>query len=1061
MNLTHLSAGVASVAVALTSLAAVVLIQTTFVLGVGLAVTRLVRRRGAAVESSCQRIVLVAALFVPLASAVIGLAVARVRIPVPVLAEAAPRTLADNASGTPLGASTLQSTGERLMSDVERPEPSFRSRQPDVRSPSPATDLISTPEKASVEPAARPVATRESWIRAAAIAFCATWLCVAAVLVARLAGSLVGARRLIAAAIEAEPELIELCRDLAAQIGVRLPLIKRSPFVAGPCVFGWLRPAMLLPEEEVIEDDDVLIHELAHIARHDCLWKLLAESVCVLYWFQPLFWVLKSRLQASAEEVSDDFVVQSGADCLLYADRLARIAERFVPSARPIGIGMISYRSSLGRRVGRILDATRELQTRTGRRTITGLLCGAATVVLAASLVEIGRPANRAAGAATADGPPSALTVPDTLTPAKEEHGDVITVRGRVLKPDGRPAVGVKVSAIWNVDTIEVEYRQIASVSTSPSGLFELVYRKSQSGKIGDRVAEWKETVIEVEAEGCGVEWTYGPRIDPAKPLVLKLSPEFPIHGRLVDLQGQPVAGVVVSVVSVQEWRNGTPDAWLDRFKGDVRGAAAPAPFLAGARLARERTEAWAVTNQEGRFVVRGIKAERLVTLALRGEAIRYTKLAIMTRNMPAISHGPSDFTRWIDKIYGAEFMAPVDPGRIVAGIVRDTATGKTLAGVVVYVWRIAHSVGMRDQRTLTNANGSYRLIGLPIGKGNRLLLVPGNDQPYLMREVDIPESSRFERINLDVQLHRGVWIAGRATNKVTGKPVVARVYYLPFRDNPFARRLPEYQGNSVDGEDNERWTREDGTFRIVGLPGRAIVGGWGVARNNSYRVGVGASEIQGLDHSGWFPTYGYMPAGRKWPDVLKEINPREGTEEVHCDLVFDPGQSIHVSLVDRNGKPVDGCIVAGWPDGSRAEPKPSKFEITSLAPPEERPILIRHEKLRLGKFLMLNFTDKTPRSMTITLEPCALVKGRIVDQDAVGIQGTVEGRPRPGGDFWPSLPPSVSQPDGKFACALPAGCRYVLAVEAPRGGYGGLKDFSVEAGKTIEVGDIKVARNK
>jgi hypothetical protein len=305
------------------------------------------------------------------------------------------------------------------------------------------------------------------------------------------------------------------------------------------------------------------------------------------------------------------------------------------------------------------------------------------------------------------------------------------------------------------------------------------------------------------------------------------------------------------------------------------------------------------------------------------------------------------------------------------------------------------------------------------------------------------------------------VWIAGRATNKATGRPVVARIYYLPFRDNPFARRLPEYHDRSVDGEDNERWTQEDGSFRIVGLPGRAIVGGWGAAGDNRYRVGVGASEIQGMNTSGWFPTYGYWAAGSKWPDVLKEINPREGTEEVHCDLVFDPGQIIHVSLVDRNGKRVDGCTVAGWPDGSRSRPKPSTFDITNLAPREERPILIRQEKLQIGKFLMLDFTDKTPSSVTIALEPCALVRGRIVDQDGIGVRGTVEGRPEPGGDFWPSLSRSVSQRDGTFQVAVPPGCRYSLSVEAHGFETGFVQDFPVESGKTIDVGEIKLRRRR
>ncbi len=60
------------------------------------------------------------------------------------------------------------------------------------------------------------------------------------------------------------------------------------------------------------------------------------------------------------------------------------------------------------------------------------------------------------------------------LTPAKEEHGDVVTVRGQVLTAEGRPAVGAKVSAIWDVQTWDVWYRPIATVNTGPNGLFEL-----------------------------------------------------------------------------------------------------------------------------------------------------------------------------------------------------------------------------------------------------------------------------------------------------------------------------------------------------------------------------------------------------------------------------------------------------------------------------------------------------------------------------------------------------------------------------------------------------------
>ncbi len=46
------------------------------------------------------------------------------------------------------------------------------------------------------------------------------------------------------------------------------------------------------------------------------------------------------------------------------------------------------------------------------------------------------------------------------------------------------------------------------------------------------------------------------------------------------------------------------------------------------------------------------------------------------------------------------------------------------------------------------------------------------------------------------------------------------------------------------------------------------------------------------------------------------------------------------------------------------------------LVPGDKRRVLIYHEKLRIGKYFLLEYTDKKPHSMTIVLEPCALLKG-------------------------------------------------------------------------------------
>jgi hypothetical protein len=427
---------------------------------------------------------------------------------------------------------------------------------------------------------------------------------------------------------------------------------------------------------------------------------------------------------------------------------------------------------------------------------------------------------------------------------------------------------------------------------------------------------------------------------------------------------------------------------------------------------------------------------------------------------METCAREPHDYEGWMDHVYGADFTYPAAPGRPVAGTVRDATTGKTLAGVRVEISQFTNGrmpVGW-DPQVLTDANGQYRLLGLPKEKGIELFLTPNKEQPYLPRGLAVPGSTDFEPATLDVQLHRGLWITGRATDKITGKGVAARIYYFPFLDNPFTRKLPEFHGKSMDGNENQYWTRPDGAFRLVGLPGRAIVGAWAPHDSNHYRRGVGASQIQGIDKSGFFPTYSTVfPPGTKWPDVMKEINPREGAEAVECDLVFDPGATIRISLVDRNGKPVEGSTVHGRAPGASGQTEPSTFDMVGLAPGEKRPLLIYHKQLPIGRFELLEFTDKTPRTVTITLDPCATVTGRIVDQNGNPIKATISALPRPIADFWPEVAPIDNQPDGTFQYAVPVGCQYGLRVDALKFRTDFFKDCSVEPGKTIDVGEIKL----
>ena len=126
---------------------------------------QVVRRRGAAVESACQRTVLCAALLVPCASALIGLAVTRVRIPIPAFDEAKPSVRAEDAPRRSSRTSNSEPAGDRRMNNAEQPEsrPLFRADGHQLSSPAAArSGRPETPDKLPTARAAPPRANSGS-----------------------------------------------------------------------------------------------------------------------------------------------------------------------------------------------------------------------------------------------------------------------------------------------------------------------------------------------------------------------------------------------------------------------------------------------------------------------------------------------------------------------------------------------------------------------------------------------------------------------------------------------------------------------------------------------------------------------------------------------------------------------------------------------------------------------------------------------------------------------------------------------------------------------------------
>ncbi len=149
---------------------------------------------------------------------------------------------------------------------------------------------------------------------------------------------------------------------LLAALTPHPPPLLTHPAIYSPFLAGLRRPAIFLPTAFAADFDAdalraVFTHELAHRDRRDNLWTLAARLLTAALWFQPLLWLLCRRLEQISEDACDEAVLAASCPPRAYAACLLSLAERppLTRRQRSLTAGVAPFRSSLGRRVQRIL----------------------------------------------------------------------------------------------------------------------------------------------------------------------------------------------------------------------------------------------------------------------------------------------------------------------------------------------------------------------------------------------------------------------------------------------------------------------------------------------------------------------------------------------------------------------------------------------------------------------------------------------------------------------------------------------------------------------------------
>ncbi|WP_457653891.1 M56 family metallopeptidase [Rhodocaloribacter sp.] len=155
-----------------------------------------------------------------------------------------------------------------------------------------------------------------------------------------------------------------LVDEIAGRLRVARPVrLMRSRHTTMPMTWGIVRPVILLPAgaEDWSEERRrcVLLHEMAHIKRWDCLTQSLAQIACAVQWFNPLVWAAARRLRVEREKACDDLVLRFGARPSHYAMHLLEAARAFrAPRLLPVGAVSMARPSQLESRVRAILDSS-------------------------------------------------------------------------------------------------------------------------------------------------------------------------------------------------------------------------------------------------------------------------------------------------------------------------------------------------------------------------------------------------------------------------------------------------------------------------------------------------------------------------------------------------------------------------------------------------------------------------------------------------------------------------------------------------------------------------------
>lgn len=629
----------------------------------------------------------------------------------------------------------------------------------------------------------------------------------------------------------------------------------------------------------------------------------------------------------------------------------------------------------------------------------------------------------------------------------------VIEIKGRVLRPDGKPIAGAKVyvSTYSYKDRSDPKKR----LETDAEGRFRFLCRPEE--------VEYGETMIAAVAPGYGPDWA--PLTERGE-LTLRLADDMPVKGRVLDLEGRPIAGATVRLKRLWKMPSEALSEGLKQLQTKPKDRRDSFSRLYH-KYKGVLSSVWGVldvpkntkTGADGRFQFRGLGRDRIAEIRIEGPNIEYRTLTVVVR--PGLAENlPRD-------LYGPAFDYPAAPSKPIRGSVREKGTGKLLAGIRVGCQAAS---GDESSEAFTDKRGHYEIPG--VRKSDQYILNLGyRNPPYINYSKNVEDTPALGPITADFEMERALTLCIRVTEKGNGKPVRGSIGYEVGRDNSSLSRFTTFPRNTRSADGNEK----DGCYKQTVLPGPGYIV-FRATKDAYARVRIKGSE---KDH--YLGGVLLSPIMLGLYHAVVPINPSaKDPQSLICNIVLERGRTLAGTVIDPEGRPLPGALAWGTTAvmGEIVGREyyglaTASFTATGLDPHYPRTLIFYHTEKKLARAQWVRGDEKGP--LTARLQPLGMLAGRVVD---------ASGRPQPGLTVSLSfeqkqtrtLPEehifgnsslnsvllgqrATTDKDGRFRMeGLVSGLKYDLNVGRGKDfTWSVRKDLSGKPGATVDIGEIQL----